>query len=278
MNCKICTKLFGILFYFINVQSNGLSKTNTNTNMKNNVLQIKKNNAELGIITEYAVCLVLNTPYISNSANIYSKRDIYKVADRIQSNKYFVDKFQGYKHSGNKCPITNKSFPPYDFINPQNITERLSVKTVKNNPIYKITPQVIGQPCESTFRCNFEVIQSTNIRDFVEQNIETMIKSYFNNTFHCPILFYHQKNDECKLIEQNMNMQIDWQNFSYDFSHIKRGKNWNRSTTVFLVKNGIPTKSIGEFQIHNTRDCITFRFSLNTILNNFNDNLCINEW
>ena len=60
---------------------------------------------------------------------------------------------------------------------------------------------------------------------------------------------------------------INWTNYNISFSHIIKNKKWNESSCSVI--NGI---TIGEFQIHNHRDCIKFRWSFEKLLNLFNDN------
>ena len=65
-------------------------------------------------------------------------------------------------------------------------------------------------------------------------------------------------------------VQIPWTSFEYVFSHIQKNKLWNESTTIFIRKRDGPlSKALGEFQVHNHRDCIKFRFDLQTVLNEF---------
>jgi hypothetical protein len=64
---------------------------------------------------------------------------------------------------------------------------------------------------------------------------------------------------------------INWTNCNVSFSHIIKNKKWNESSCIII--NGIIT--IGEFQIHNHRDCIKFRWSFENLLKVFNDNFKI---
>jgi len=63
---------------------------------------------------------------------------------------------------------------------------------------------------------------------------------------------------------------IDWSNHIVQFIHILKGKSWNESTTI-----KINNKTIGEFQIHNHRDCIKFRWAFENLLDIFKDHFDI---
>jgi hypothetical protein len=60
---------------------------------------------------------------------------------------------------------------------------------------------------------------------------------------------------------------INWTNYNISFSHIIKNKKWNESTAI-----NINNTNIGEFQIHNHRDCIKFRWSFEKLLNLCKDN------
>ena len=112
--------------------------------------------------------------------------------------------------------------------------------------------------------------KNTTIKQFILQNPATLMQKYFEHTFHIPMLFYHQKKDICMHIVLKDDIQIPWTTFEYVFSHIQKNKPWNESTTVFIrKKDALLSKALGEFQVHNHRDCIKFRFDLQTVLNEF---------
>ena len=60
---------------------------------------------------------------------------------------------------------------------------------------------------------------------------------------------------------------INWSNYTISFSHILKNKEWNESTCISI--NGF---TIGEFQVHNHRDCIKFRWAFEKLLQFFNNN------
>ena len=89
---------------------------------------------------------------------------------------------------------------------------------------------------------------------------------YYNNLFCCTKLIYvkydNKKFKSCVIKKgKKFNIKNKTIRFSKDLA------NWKESSTVY-----IDDISIGEFQIHNHRDCIKFRWSFEKILNLFKDN------
>ena len=95
-----------------------------------------------------------------------------------------------------------------------------------------------------------------------------MLDTYFNYTFDCPIIYYNETKDLLLFIKKVSN--IVWTNQAIEFSHIKNEKKWGESTTINI--GGI---SIGEFQVHNHRDCIKFRWSFEKLIDCFSKNFTI---
>jgi hypothetical protein len=89
-----------------------------------------------------------------------------------------------------------------------------------------------------------------------------MLDIYFDLTFDCPIVFYNQKKDILQLI--TCKQKINWSENEIEFSHNKKNKVWNESSSISI--NAI---TIGEFQVHNNRDCIKFRWAFDKLLKMF---------
>jgi hypothetical protein len=87
-----------------------------------------------------------------------------------------------------------------------------------------------------------------------------MLPKYLESTFHCPVLFYCEAKNLCQMI--TMTQKPDWHAAPLTFS--RQGEAWNESSTLKIGK-----KTIGEFQIHNHRNCIKFRWDLNGLLQTF---------
>jgi hypothetical protein len=207
---------------------------------------------DLGKIFEMAICILFDTPFEGKYK--YSIEEANKLTTRIQPLLLV------FPH---KIKHTAKNGSQYDFTGIDNSEIKLSAKTTKKDG--KICPQIIGQPTKKKF-CeyfNLDILVSSNeIKTFIETNISNMLYKYFELTFDCPIIYYNQKKDTVKLIY--IFDKIDWQKYTIEFSHIKKNKIWNESTTIYINKT-----PIGEFQIHNHRDCIKFRWAFENLLKLF---------
>ena len=111
---------------------------------------------------------------------------------------------------------------------------------------------------------------SEQIKSFIEKNITKLLESYCSSTFDCPVIYYNRHTDLLLFIKIKEN--INWTNQDIVFSHIKSNKKWNESSSISICD-----KNIGEFQIHNHRNCIKFRWSFEKLLNMFKDNFDIIE-
>ena len=229
----------------------------------------------LGLIGEYAAALTIKTPYKGNCSSIMGPGKY--LSNRFSQNARMSHDFQGCVHSGSQCPITNIHNPPYDFINPNDITRGLNVKTVLNNELYKITPGRIGQPSERRFCQLFGLEEPSQIKEYIQMNPHILLDEYFKNAFEYPILIYHAKHDHCLLIKRNPHTFILWDRFSYEFSHQRRETDW-KSSTLSIVRHGFASSPIGEFQLHNQRNCVKFRFSIRQLLLYFPEYFIVEHW
>ena len=126
-------------------------------------------------------------------------------------------------------------------------------------------PQVIGQPSKKKFCEFFNINLSVSlleIKEYIISNITNMLNIYFDLTFDCPIIYFNKKSNVLQLIK--LTEKIDWSNYLIEFSHIKKNKQWNESSTI-----SINNTSIGEFQLHKHRDCIKFRWCFEKLLKHF---------
>jgi hypothetical protein len=139
----------------------------------------------------------------------------------------------------------------------------LSAKTTKKDG--KVCPQVIGQPSKKKFCEFFQLttpVTTEQIKGYIESNIQTMLYRYFHSTFDCPILYYNEHTNVLQLIK--CLEPVDWYKQTIEFSHQKKGKQWGESSTI-----SINSVTIGEFQVHNHRDCIKFRWAFEKLLKTF---------
>jgi len=208
---------------------------------------------DLGKIFERAICCLYNTPFVGKYK--YSLEEAEKLKERIQP---FLSLFP---HPLNH---TAKNASPIDFTSTENPEVKLSAKTCKHND--KVCPQVIGQPSKKKFCEYFDLDTNSTldeIKTYIEENVQTMLYKYFQHTFDQPILYYNQHKDLVLFVKTMT--YIDWNDYEVEFSHRLKLKEWNESTTIRI--EGV---TIGEFQIHNHRDSIKFRWCFENMLNKFN--------
>ena len=215
---------------------------------------------DLGKQLEMGICLLYKTPFIGK----------YKygmdVPEGLVPRLTILNDF----HPGVKHTAANGS--RYDFSDMND--KPLSAKSSKKDGM--ICPQVIGQPTKKKFCEYFKLpAESTNdeIREYILSNYRDMLTEYFSFTFDCPIVYYNKKGE--KLMYIRTKKDIEWWDFEYQFTHIMKNKKWEESTTLKINKGGLV--SIGEFQVHNHRNGIKFRWSFENILKLFPDNFDILE-
>ena len=225
------------------------------TNMETTTITAKPKvlTEDLGKIFEKGVCLLYGIEY--DGKYKYSVEEAQKITDRIVKLK---DVFpHNLIHSA-------KNGSQYDFTGADDAAIRLSAKTTKKDG--KVCPQVIGQPSRKKF-CDFfgldQGLTLEQIKQYIENgNVASMLTIYFKTTFDCPIVYYNKKKDLLLFIRTLT--EIDWTQCVIEFSHIKKNKVWGESSTI-----SINDKTIGEFQVHNHRDCIKFRWAFENLIEMF---------
>lgn len=152
----------------------------------------------------------------------------------------------------------------------------LSVKT-NMRELGKVAPQNIGQPTSATFWARLPHLipkavdisslsysQSAKVFKQVAQNRTTdLLGDYWQNLFDCDYFLHifdvlDRKDNltdkpQVKVIKKSQSPK--WTESKITFT--KTLKEWNESCTVKY-----DSVSIGEFQIHNNRNCFKFRFNL----------------
>ena len=206
---------------------------------------------DLGKIAEKALCEVLGTPY--NMVFKYPQERVNALRPRFAS---LAQEFAGYTHTGHKDDLN-------DFTSPDG-SKHLSLKTTKKGS--KVCPQILGQPSRSTFCPTFGLpLDATNdqIKAYVETHVAEMMPKYIATTFHCPVLFYCEKTNLCQIV--TMTTPLPWAEVTLTFSHKEKAKLWNESSTVYAQRPTQTKVSLGEFQVHNHRNCIKFRFDMKNL-------------
>jgi len=145
----------------------------------------------------------------------------------------------------------------------------------------KIAPQNIGQPTASTF---WELLphlvpagsdpkrlsyadSAKLFKQVALANTVALLTEYWKNLFDCDYLIYVcdvltdnnrlSSSPTVRLFEKSKSPQ--WEKSKISFTQSLA--TWNESCTVKY--NGI---SIGEFQVHNNRNCFKFRFNINGLI------------
>lgn len=168
----------------------------------------------------------------------------------------YVGSEKGVRLGNSKCS--------YDFILEGNKT--LSLKT--NLTGAKVCPPEIGQPSAKTAYLYFSdfvdenYIDLTNFKLMVLNHIDKLIPMYLDYLFDSDYLLriFPSKrfsfHFESEVYEKGFGKNFKWNKQYFSFSKSKL-EDWNESNTVKY--DGI---TIGEFQVHKSRNCYKFRFDL----------------
>jgi adenine-specific DNA-methyltransferase len=218
-----------------------------------------KNTEQLGILVEKAMCNIVNIPF--NTKRKYDDLPD-EITDDISCTVGPILKKMKLRHVGN---MNQK----YDFINEQD-NKTVSVKTLmKGN---RICPQNIGQCSLSSISSKLDIQFGSNnmFKSYFMTNKMKMLQKYLENCFCCDTtLVYKFDKGLVYIIKRDMKNDIS---FSKDFelSTSKLLQDWNESNTIYI--NDVDKKmSLGELQIHNNRDCVKFRFNVDTLIQMIND-------
>ena len=228
-----------------------------------------RNTEELGKVVENQICKSLSIPFVGSYK--YESQLPEKVKSRFEK-AMMLFQYNKINHTGSKMGR-------YDITgtNDDGTTGFLSIKSSKMASS-KICPQVIGQPCHNVFCDYFKIPRSsdkTHIKKFIIENIHTILYDYFNHTFDCDIFYYNEYYDKCLYIKTIQ--PIDWSSMQLKFTRML--EDWNESNTLHAVGvSGPKAVTIGEFQIHDKRNSIKFRWNFNVILSVFNTAFSVQEF
>lgn len=206
------------------------------------------NNENLGKEFEKAVCIYYDIEFKGNFK--YSIENAKRLAERLTPLKELWA--PSAEHTAN-----NRSSHDFTYLC-DGLSRHLSLKTNKSSG-GKVCPQVIGQPTSKTFRKHFGLSEDVNIKDYITNNFPSMLEKYWNNAYDVPMLYYNEKEDKIYYIKPSYYPEFEKEHLTLG----KVGKDWNESTT--LKYKG---ETIGEFQLHNHRDCIKFRWNHKNLMNN----------
>ena len=246
---------------------------NENKNNKNKIIGImvqsinndninnKRTNEKFGMTCEKAICIVNNDP---NGNKINDERvDVNKVNKLLEPIKLFF--------KSNKIPpltYTGHDDDVVDFVDSNKNTYSVKSNIKKND---KVCPQVIGQPTKKSFikkvyniinNTELLALSDTEIKKNIFEKTNEYLNLYLGKLFCCDYMIYINDSYDIKM--------IDKKKFIFEKEKItfkKTLENWNESITVRY--NDI---DVGEFQVHNNRSGIKFRFRLNNLLSIINNN------
>lgn len=229
----------------------------------------KKNNETFGITAEKAICEYFGIAYPDNFKN--------RIDSNLEKNlKPLVEK--AFKHLPNVIKHCGSepgerggnSKCSFDFLLEGNKT--LSLKT---NYGRMVCPPEVGQPNDKTCYLYFnkfvdgDHIDRDNFKCMAYNHIKELIEIYEKFLFDSDYLlrFYIKKGKYHYDISNRISDNKDkWEKEHFSFSK-KTINEWNVSNTVYY--NGI---RLGEFEVHNSRNCYKFRFDYENLLK-INDNI-----
>lgn len=224
----------------------------------------KIENYVIGTSVEYIICKIYNETN-NDFEKLFQKKQIDKnfVEENMTLFQKLKDYYQSLIYIGN---VNNK----FDFKINDSEEKYISVKSNFNGK--KVCPQIIGQTTLNKYKNYFDLNNLLNIehvKSYIVNHIDSILQKYLINTFHCDIIYFTKMKDKnvLQIIKYNPHIlhtfTFDKNNIS--FSHIKNNKDWIESTTVYYIFDKI-MYPIGEFQIHNNRDNIKFRWHFDKII------------
>ncbi len=235
------------------------------------IYEKQANNETFGITAEKTVCDLYNLKYPNNFLTRYSSDLQYQLNDVI------LDAFRNLPHPVKHCGSENgkrggNSKSSFDFILYGNKT--LSLKT---NYGKKVCPPEVGQPNNKTCYLYFkdfidvDYIDKNVFKKMVFDKIEYIIPVYLKHLFDADYLlriFENTNKDIIRtgekfgynILEKNHGENFLWEKELFNFSQTTI-EDWNESNTVYY-KN----LTLGEFQIHNNRNCFKFRFHFDNLI------------
>ncbi len=195
--------------------------------------------------------------YIGNKNNKYDFKSITFKSENSENSDFKSITFKSENSENSDFKYMNKE------------EEYVSVKS--NFHGKKVCPQIIGQTTLKKYKSYFDLNNDFNLEDtkkYIVTHIDIILQKYLLHTFHCDIIYFTKNKDAhlqiIKYDESLLNHFLFKKEDIY-FSHIQNNKEWIESTTVYYIFNKIMVP-IGEFQIHNHRDTIKFRWHFDKII------------
>ena len=209
---------------------------------------------------EMAICLAYETQY--DGKYKYSMENPEILKQRLAKLPELIP----------KCIHTAKKGARYDFTSSTDETIHLSAKSTKKG-VGKVAPQVIGQAQPKKFCEIIGIPYTTNteLKEYIQTNILSLLPVLVNYTFDCPNIYYNQEKNTIRFI--TLIKTIEWD--KYKFKWTCNWNEWNNSSTLKVI---VDEKEVAllEFQIHSkTRTNMAIRWCYENFLSIFEQNLCI---
>lgn len=227
---------------------------------------VKETNETLGISAESAICDYFRLEKPASFAGRVSKAYVEKLMPVVE--EAFEVLPDAIRHSGSTAGARGgQSKCSYDFVLEEDAT--LSLKTNKGK---MICPPEVGQPGSKTcllyfgefFEEGTKEVTRENFKTMVFENIDKIMPIYVQHLFDSDwLLWIYEAKEKYEHIEIH---QKDIKEFVWEKERFSFTKNtveeWNESNTVKY--DGV---TVGEFQVHNHRNCYKFRFHMQNLLN-----------
>lgn len=217
-----------------------------------------KNTEELGILVEKAMCEMMEVSFNTKRKYESLPKDVH---DDINDTIGPILKRMKMKHIGNMNM-------EYDFAS-EDRKYTMSVKTIMSGN--KICPQSIGQCSFKSFnsKTGLALENKSDFKKYFMTNKIGMLQKYLHNSFCCDrLVVYKFQSGLVYIIDKFGDVEFV---SGLQFNTSKTINDWNESNTVYVEKNG-QKLSLGEIQIHNNRDCIKFRFNIDSLVDMINNN------
>ncbi len=227
--------------------------------------QVKETNESLGMSAEGAICDYFGLEKPGSFRGRVIKSYVEKLMPVVK--EAFNNIPAAIKHSGSTPGERGEqSKCSYDFILEGNKT--LSLKTNKGK---MVCPPEVGQPGSKTcllyfsqfFEPGTEDVTRELFKIMVLNNIEKLMPIYVAHLFDSDwLLWIYETKDGYKYqsISKDDIKEFIWEKEKFTFTKSTL-EEWNESNTVKY--DGI---SIGEFQVHQNRNCFKFRFNMKNLL------------
>lgn len=225
---------------------------------------------DLGKQFEMAICISQNIAY--KGPFKYSLQKPEQLAPRIKTLlDNHIEQTVTFQHTAEKGGR-------YDFTSPC-ANHHLSAKTSKHKQ-GMVAPQCIGQaqPQKFCMQLNIPFVDIPTLKQYLQENIHTVLPHITSYTFDCPILYYNETKNRVSFIKDKSTSTIKWDEYSFVWT--APHQTWNNSSTLKLVNHhhhhqpNTKPLSLLEIQFHTkSRTNMAVRWHFDNFLYHFSDYL-----